>query len=132
MKLFKSTSSVSHRSHTSNNIFRTLLLLFNLEQECSVDVRKNTSEGDRRANEGIQFVVSTDGKLQVAWCDTLDLQVFCGVSSKFENFGSEVFQDGGDVDSSFGADAHLVLGGSLQETLYATARKLWRAVSVDG
>lgn len=36
---------------------------------------------------------------------------------KLEDFGGQVLENGGNVDSSLGADAHLVLGVSLKETL---------------
>lgn len=60
----------------------------------------------------------------MAGCDALDLQVLGGVSSEFEHFGGEVFKDGSDVDGGLGANAHLLLGVVLQETLDATAWEL--------
>jgi hypothetical protein len=60
-------------------------------------VRQDTSEGDCGFDEGIEFLVTTDGELQVAWRDALDLEVLCGVSSELEDFGGEVFEDGGEV-----------------------------------
>lgn len=33
--------------------------------------------------------------------DSLDLEILGGVSSEFENFGCEVFEDGGDVDGGY-------------------------------
>jgi hypothetical protein len=45
-------------------------------------------------------------------------------SCELENFSSEVFEDGGDIDCGLGSHAHLVLGVVLQETLNTTARKL--------
>lgn len=32
--------------------------------------------------------------------DTLDFKIFGGVTSKFEDFGCEVFEDSGDIDGS--------------------------------
>jgi hypothetical protein len=40
----------------------SLLLLLNLEQECAVDVRQNTTEGNRGVNESIKFLVASDGE----------------------------------------------------------------------
>lgn len=60
----------------------------------------------------------------MAGCDTLHLQVFCGVTCQLEDFGSEVLQDGGKVDSCFGADARLVAGNGSEVALYATAWEL--------
>lgn len=88
--------------------------------------------------------------------DALDLEVFGRVAGEFEDFGREVFEDGGYVDGgclfvekkrywlafgalklrrwgwgkrrhTFGADAHLVLRVVLEETLDTTAGELdWR------
>ena len=33
--------------------------------------------------------------------DALDLKIFSGVASQLENFGGEIFEDGGDVDGSY-------------------------------
>ena len=43
---------------------------------------------------------------------------------KFENFSGQILEDSSDIDSSLGADAHLVLGVLLEETLDTTAREL--------
>ena len=76
------------------------LLLLNFQEKRSVDVGKHASKGNRRANQGVEFLVATDRELQVARCDTLDLQVFGGVASKFQDFCSKVFKDSGYVNSS--------------------------------
>jgi hypothetical protein len=56
-----------------------LLLLFDLEEERAVDVRKDTSEGDGGADQGIQLFVAADGQLEMARRDALDLEVLGGV-----------------------------------------------------
>lgn len=43
---------------------------------------------------------------------------------EFEYFGSQILENGSDIDSCLGADAHLVLGVLLEETLDTTAREL--------
>jgi hypothetical protein len=101
-----------------------LLLLLDLEKQSAVDVRQDTSEGDCGFDEGIEFLVTTDGELQVAWRDALDLEVLCGVSSELEDFGGEVFEDGGEVDGGFGADARLLARDGAEVALYATAGEL--------
>lgn len=40
---------------------------------------QDTTEGDGGTNQGVELFVTTDGKLQVARCDTLDLEVLGGV-----------------------------------------------------
>jgi hypothetical protein len=75
--------------------------------------------------------------------DTLDLEILGGVAGEFENFGSQVLEDGGDIDSgynrtsqrrvpagkltsdhTFGTNSHLVLGVVLEETLDTAAGEL--------
>lgn len=43
---------------------------------------------------------------------------------KFEDFRSEIFEDGRNVDCGLGSHAHLVLGVVLQETLDTTTGEL--------
>jgi hypothetical protein len=38
-----------------------------------------TSEGDGRADQGVELLITTDGELQVAGCDALDLEILGGV-----------------------------------------------------
>jgi len=87
-------------------------------------MRKDTTEGNGRADEGIEFFVTADGELQVAGSDTFDFEILGGVSCKLKNFGSQVFEDSSNIDSSLGSNSHLVLGVVLQETLDTTAGKL--------
>jgi len=61
-------------------------------------VRQHTTKRNSRANEGVQFFVSSDGKLEMAWGDTLDFEIFGCIAGEFEDFGSEVFEDCGYVD----------------------------------
>jgi hypothetical protein len=102
----------------------TLLLLLNLEQECAVDVRQNTTKGNRGVNESIKLLVTSDGELQVSGRDTLDLEILGGIACKFEDFGCQVFENCCDVDGGFCTDAHLVLGLRLEETLDTAAGEL--------
>lgn len=115
----------THFSHTNRLCVRLLsLLLLDLQEKRAVDVRQDTTKGNGRANESIQLLVTSDGKLQVARRDTLDLEILGGVACELQNFGGQVFEDGGNVDSCLGADPHLVLGLRLEETLHTTAGKL--------
>ena len=56
-----------------------LFLLLNLEQECAVDVRQNTTKGDGGADEGVELLVTANSELEVAGGDALDLEVLGGV-----------------------------------------------------
>lgn len=76
------------------------LLLLNLEQQRTVDTRKDTTKGNGGTDQGVQLFVTTDRKLQVAGSDTLDLEILGGVTCEFQNFRSQVFKDSGDIDGS--------------------------------
>jgi len=68
-------------------------------------VRQHTTERNGGANQRIEFLVTANGELQVTRGDTLDLQVLGRVSSEFEDFGREVFEDRSNVDGSYSASA---------------------------
>ena len=106
---------------------------------------QNTAEGNRGANQGVEFLVASDGKLQMPRGDALDLEILGGVSSEFEDFRSQVFEHSGDVDGScrqsefkfcgdmegshtFGTNSHLVLSVVLEETLDSPARELLEGI----
>lgn len=56
-----------------------LLLLLDLEQQRAVDVRQYTSEGDGRADQRVELLITADSELQMAGSDALDLEVLGGV-----------------------------------------------------
>lgn len=45
-------------------------------------MREDTSEGDGGANQGVKLFVATDGKLEMAGCDALDLEILRRVLRK--------------------------------------------------
>lgn len=114
---------------------------------------QDTTEGDGGADESVELFVTTDGELEVAGRNTLDLEVLGGVlkstgsvtcsmekqdrmsvvlkpgglwtyACEFEDFGRQVLENGGGVDGSLGTDAHLALGVGLEETLDTAAGEL--------
>ena len=66
-----------------------------LHDEGLVDVRDDTTAGDRGLDEGIELFVAADGKLQVARSNALHLEVFAGVACELEDLSGEVLEDGG-------------------------------------
>lgn len=60
----------------------------------------------------------------MAWRNTLDFEVLGSIASQFEDFGGQIFEDGGQVDAGFGADARLLARDGSEVTLYATAGEL--------
>lgn len=85
---------------------------------------KHTTKGDGGLDEGVQLLVSSNGELEVARRDALDFEILGGVAGQLENFGCEVFEDGGQVNSSLGADAGLLAGDVAKMALDATAGEL--------
>jgi hypothetical protein len=64
----------------------------------------------------------------MAWRNTLDLQVLCGIAGELEDFGGEVFEDSGDVDGSCGCQLVLVAmkeAGSDYDSPFAPTRILF-------
>ena len=101
-----------------------LLLLLHLQQQRAVNVWQHTTKGNRGADKRVEFFVTTDRELQMAWRDTLDLEILGCIACKLEHFSSQVFKYGSQVYRSFGADARLVSGDGSKVTLYATAGEL--------
>lgn len=64
-----------------------------------VNVGQNTTLGDCDVTEElVQFLIVSDGKLQMSWDDTGLLVVTGSVASQLENFGRKVLQDGSKID----------------------------------
>lgn len=86
---------------------KSLRLLFGLlGQENRLDVGQNAALGDRHSGkELVQLFVVPDRQLQMSGNDPGLLVVSGGVSCQLENFGGQIFHDGGEVDGSSGTDA---------------------------
>lgn len=81
-----------HGSRRGNLGFQGLglLLLLDLEQEGAVDVRQHTTKGDGGADEGIELFVTSDGQLEMAGGDALDLEILgCVLHGRLMLQGSE-------------------------------------------
>lgn len=64
-------------------------------QELGVDLRQDTTLGDGdTAEQLVEFLVVSDGELQVSGDDSGLLVVSGGVTGQFEDFGRQVFEDG--------------------------------------
>jgi len=85
-----------------------------------MDVGQNTTLGDCDVSEKfVQFLIVSDGKLEMTGDDTRLLVVTGGVASKFENFGSQVLENSGQVDWSTSTDTLSIVALS-QETVDTT------------
>jgi hypothetical protein len=70
-----------------------------------VNVGQDTTLGNGNvAQKLVQLLIVADGELQMTGDDTSLLVVASSVTSKLEDFGSEVLEDSGQVDRSTGTD----------------------------
>lgn len=66
-----------------------------------VNVRKNTTLGDGNMTQKlVQFLIVTNGKLEVTRDDTGLLVITGSVTRQFEDFRGKVFEDSSEVDGS--------------------------------
>ena len=66
-----------------------------------MNVGEDTALGDGDvAEQLVQFLIVTDGELEMTWDDTGLLVVTGGVTSQFEDLSCEVLEHGGQVDGS--------------------------------
>jgi hypothetical protein len=75
--------------------------MYDIGELTLVNVWQDTTLCDCDVSEKlVQFLVVSDGQLQMTWDDTSLLVVTGGVASQLENLGREVLEDGSKVDGS--------------------------------
>ena len=89
-----------------------------------MNVWDDTSACDGSLNEGVQFLISTNGQLQMARGDTLDFQILASIPSQLQNLSSQVLQDGSGVHSCSGTNTAICLSPLLQLTVDTSNREL--------
>lgn len=88
-----------------------------------VDVGQNTTLGDCDVTKQlVQFLIVADGELEMTGDNTGLLVVTSGVASKFQDFGSQVLENGGEVHRGTSTDTLSVVALS-QETVDTTDRE---------
>lgn len=88
-----------------------------------MDVGENTTLSDGDVTQKlVQLLIVSDGKLKMTGDDTGLLVVASSVTSQLEDFGSEVLEDGSEVDGSTGTDTLSVVALS-EETVDTTDRE---------
>ena len=76
----------------------SLLGLGGLHDECLVDVWDDTTTSDSGLDQSVKLLVTSDGKLEMSWCDSLDFKVLGCVACEFEDLSGQVLKDGSAVD----------------------------------
>lgn len=89
-----------------------------------VDVWDNTTTSNGSFNQGVQLFVTSDGKLQVSWSDSLYLQVLWGVTSKLQNFSSQILKNGSAVYSWGSSNSAVGTNSALQKSMNSSDREL--------
>ncbi len=78
------------------------------DQKVLVDVGNDTSASNGSLDEEVEFLVSSDGELEMSGGDSSDFEVLRSVSSQLEDLSGQVFKNGSSVDGSSGS--HSVSG----------------------
>lgn len=101
-----------------------LFLLSLLGKKNCLDVGEDTTlgNGDTR-QELVQFFVITDGQLQVTRDDASFLVVSGSIACQLQNFSSQVFHDGCEVNWCTGSNSFSIVAFP-QQTMDTTNRKL--------
>jgi hypothetical protein len=71
-----------------------------LGDEGLVDVRNDSSSSNGGLDQGVKFLVSSDGKLQMSGGNSLDFQVLAGVSCQLKHLSSEILKNSSAIYSS--------------------------------
>jgi len=87
-------------------------------------MRNDTTTSNCRLDQSIQFLVTSNGELQVTRCDTFDFEIFTSVSGQLQNLSGEVFQNSRSVYSSGCSHPMALVYRILQETMDAAYGEL--------
>ncbi len=58
-----------------------------LSDQMLVDMWNDTTSSNSGLDHDVKFFVTSDGQLKMSWGDSSNLEIFGGISSKFQNFG---------------------------------------------
>jgi len=92
-----------------------------------VDVGNHTTACNRGLDQGVELLVSSDGELQMSWCNSLDLQVLGSVSSELQHLSSEVLEDSSAVDSRSGSNSGVGADSALEESVDSADWELYNS-----
>lgn len=90
---------------------------------------QDTSECDGGSDQSVQFLITSNGQLQMSRSDTLDLEILGGIACEFQDFSSQVFENGGDIYGGYtskgGESCSLQIKGLIDEPLAPTRILFW-------
>jgi len=94
-----------------------------------VNVRDHSTTCDGCLDQGVELFVSSDGELQVSWCNSLDLQVFGSVAGKLQHFSSEVLEDSSAINCGGGSNSAVGAYSALEESMDSSDWELFNNLS---
>ena len=83
----------------------SFLGLGGLHDEGLVDVWDDTTSSNGCFDQSVELFVTSNGKLEMSWSNSLDLEIFWSVTSEFKNLSSEVLKNGSTVDCWCGTNS---------------------------
>ena len=89
-----------------------------------MDVGDDTAAGDGGLDKGVQLLVTADGELQVARCDTLHLEVLARVTRQLQHLGRQVLEDRRRVHGRGSTDTLVGVHPRLEESVDTTHGEL--------
>lgn len=82
-----------------------------------MDVGDHTTAGDGSLDQGVEFLVSSDGQLQMSWSNSLHLQVLGGVACELKDLSGQVLEDSSSVHGGGSSDSGVGCDSALQESV---------------
>ncbi len=76
------------------------------------------------SDEAVELFVTTNSKLQVARSDALDFEVFGGIASQLQHFGTQVLKNGSRIHGSSSSNTIVGLYAALQVSVDTANGKL--------
>ena len=112
-KILKQQKTINHHSYSLAGFSWGLLSVVGW----ATDVGEDTSFGNGGVvQELVEFFVVSDGEKDVSGDDSGLLVVLSGVTGEFQNFSSQVFEDGGEIDGGSSTDSFSVVGMSKESS----------------
>ena len=95
-----------------------------LVDERLVDVRDDSITGNGCLDKGVQLFITSDGKEQMSWGDSLNLKILTGVTSKLKHLCCQIFHDSGCVDGGCCTNTLVRVDSCFQKSVDTTDREL--------